>query len=275
VIFRAVQHVVAGGDILAEIASFLGICIWFQTSLNRSIAGCVWVLLNKKPPSPYTVDFFVGVPRSPALRGHDRCFHPAGQLTELGCICFAPKTAARAVSLASKLPRAARFFIVLFPHSLPYVPLTILTIVWLEISCFSPPQAMGHIFGSLTLPNLEQLDLVQGFDPLLKAEWPHWPHEQFLALCERSAFPQSLSVLRLTNLRIPERELTQIPSALPALEHLQLIDKQLKDGPPALYGIPHHRQRSPRSHLPGEQFDSAAAPFRLRLTAAVHMQCLC
>jgi hypothetical protein len=92
---------------------------------------------------------------------------------------------------------------------------------------------MGHIFGSLTLPNLEQLDLAQGFNPLLKAEWPHWPHEQFLALCESSAFPQSLSVLRLTNLRIPERELTQIPSALPALEHLQLIDKQQKDGPPS------------------------------------------
>ncbi|KAJ7346976.1 hypothetical protein DFH08DRAFT_961378 [Mycena albidolilacea] len=78
---------------------------------------------------------------------------------------------------------------------------------------------MGNIFGSLTWPNLEQLDLAQGFDPLFKAEWPHWPHEQFLAL--------------LTNLRIPERELIQILSALPALEHLQLIDKQQKDGPPS------------------------------------------
>lgn len=67
----------------------------------------------------------------------------------------------------------------------------------------------------------------------MKPEWSHWSHDQLLALCERSAFPQSLSVLRLTNLRIPERELIQILSALPALEHLQLIDKQQKDGPPS------------------------------------------
>jgi hypothetical protein len=58
---------------------------------------------------------------------------------------------------------------------------------------------------------------------------PEWPHEQFLALCKRSAFPESLRVLKIDNLRICERELIQVLSALPALEHLELMNGDYGD----------------------------------------------
>ncbi|KAJ7302345.1 hypothetical protein DFH08DRAFT_977921 [Mycena albidolilacea] len=83
------------------------------------------------------------------------------------------------------------------------------------------PEALDTT-GIVHVGQLTELELVLGFrqQPLM----PEWPHQQFLALCERSAFPQSLRVLRIANFRIRERELIQILSALSALEYLELMN---------------------------------------------------
>lgn len=186
------------------------------------------------PPSPTCTVDFVGAPRLKTLKFFPEALDTTGivhvgQLTELVCFGVKPETAARAVSLASKLPQGARFHITLFhlPSSapVPYIPPTDLDISWFQIRSFQRPDALqplilGQIFGSLTLVNLQELVLGFRQQPLM----PEWPHQQFLALCERSAFPQSLRVLRIANFRIRERELIQILSALHALEYLELMN---------------------------------------------------
>jgi hypothetical protein len=159
---------------------------------------------------------------------------PFRQLSELGFFAVKPETIVRAVSLASKLPQGARLHMTLFHRLnitvLPNIPLTSLTIGWLQIQSFQHldrPQTLifGQIFQSLTLANLQELVLGYRQRPLM----PEWPHEQFLALCERSAFPEGLRVLRIANFRIRERELIQILSALCALEHLELMNGDYRE----------------------------------------------
>ncbi|KAJ7885174.1 hypothetical protein B0H14DRAFT_1367626 [Mycena olivaceomarginata] len=187
----------------------------------------------------------------------------------------------RPLSLASKLPQGARLHMTLFHRPnitvLPYIPPTSLTINWHQIQSFQHldrPQTLilGQIFQSLTLANLRELVLGYRQQPLM----PEWPHEQFLALCERSAFPEGLRVLRIANFRIRERELIQILSALHALEHLELMngdDYREYRVDPADFLATDNILRA--LAIPGARPDSATASFRLPRAAAVHRQCLC
>jgi hypothetical protein len=216
-------------------------CLKGKLPLLRSLR----IITPTMPRSPHTVDFFVGASQLKSLTFSAAALDtistivPIPQLNEFGCWGVTPDTAARALSLASKLPWGARLFLSLFfdvqpadttqPKPLHISP-TSLTISCLEIlSCHHPhatSQPLGHIFESLTLPNLEELTLKYHRRPLIL----EWPHEQFLRLCERSAFSLCLNVLRIVNLRIPERELIQVLSVLHTLEHLEIMERNGDSG---------------------------------------------
>ncbi|KAJ7218187.1 hypothetical protein C8J57DRAFT_1482851 [Mycena rebaudengoi] len=162
---------------------------------------------------------------------------PFNQLTGLECDRVEPEDIPRAISFASELRPGSRFHLSAdvaganqhFPVRSP--PRTS------PISRFScrlmgdfyvrhSRRGLGGIFASLSLPNLEELQLLSDQYPKVVAEWPH---AQFLALSARSGFHRSLKVLRIAEVLITDEDLIAVLYSLDLLEHLEVADKQHTD----------------------------------------------
>ncbi|KAJ7160502.1 hypothetical protein C8R43DRAFT_1233738 [Mycena crocata] len=86
-------------------------------------------------------------------------------------------------------------------------------------------QALGDIFACLTLPMLENLELRTNKFPALAISWPN---TQFLGLAARSSLGTRLVILSLPlhHVLITEAELLACLRVLPAVEELQISDRQ-------------------------------------------------
>ncbi|KAJ7199133.1 hypothetical protein GGX14DRAFT_699861 [Mycena pura] len=208
-------------------------CLKGKLPLLQSLA-----LINRTvSPCSHTGDFLVGAPLLKSLSffmgpgAYDATVVPVQQLTDLTCWVMKATDITSIFTLASKLPRDARLVLGLVYRRNPWpayttqpTPLYRLAISRLKIlsHCADPHMRkvslpLAQIFESIMLPSLKKLELTYNRPLFLQ-----WPHEQFLQLCERSAFPRCLKVLCIANLHIPERELIQVLSALHALEHLEI-----------------------------------------------------
>jgi hypothetical protein len=139
---------------------------------------------------------------------------------------------ARAVSL---MPLGSSFHLS-FPISeetvlwMPFTTSTSSTLHCLLSGTFRPFRAfvaLGKIFASLVLPNLEELVLTCYQFPEFPVEWPYW---QFLGLCKHSEFNSHLRELLVAEVRITERDLIEVLSQLQSLEFLQIADHQNTNG---------------------------------------------
>ncbi|KAJ6454382.1 hypothetical protein C8R45DRAFT_1037954 [Mycena sanguinolenta] len=81
--------------------------------------------------------------------------------------------------------------------------------------------ALSAIFGAITLPHLTSLSFASEAYPRFPLQWPH---AQFLALTQRSAFRAHLRELDLRDVQITEAQLLQCLAALPALTTLAIAD---------------------------------------------------
>ncbi|KAJ7073309.1 hypothetical protein B0H15DRAFT_869255 [Mycena belliarum] len=85
---------------------------------------------------------------------------------------------------------------------------------------------LSAIFGALTLPHLTALTFAA--EEYSKCPIP-WPHNAFLSLAARSAFPTHLQSLDLTYVVVTEPQLVEALSALATLQHLAVADHESAD----------------------------------------------
>ncbi|KAJ7894884.1 hypothetical protein B0H14DRAFT_3640645 [Mycena olivaceomarginata] len=81
-------------------------------------------------------------------------------------------------------------------------------------------QTFDQIFASLTLPSLRDLSFTASDKWVVLP----WPHQQFLALCDRSSFHTHLHSLQLSRVRITDAELIECLLAVPMLQRLIISD---------------------------------------------------
>ncbi|KAJ7770662.1 hypothetical protein B0H16DRAFT_1516233 [Mycena metata] len=162
---------------------------------------------------------------------------PFKQLTSLTCGPAGPSGLSPAISAAAQLSRGSHFHLSAIGGTYQIFPVCIPPRMS-AISQFScrlmgnsdyrqACRALGSIFASLTLPNLEELRLTAVEYPKLISQWPH---AQFCELSERSEFHRSLKVLNIAEVLIAEKDLISVLSSLGSLEHLEIADKHLVDG---------------------------------------------
>ncbi|KAJ6513631.1 hypothetical protein C8R47DRAFT_1313789 [Mycena vitilis] len=193
--------------------------------------------------APEAIDFLDIVPCLKALDGippsvlHSESFGALFRrqsIRSLACQVDRRRDFHAAISLLPKLPVATDLYLRIkegpgghspfhwsMPLQLPSVTAPISTLVCVALIPAHVTAALRQIFASLTLPYLRQAALACGFYPKVVFEWPH---TEFLGLCERSDLGRCLQALQIAEVRITERELTQILAVLPALERLEIGD---------------------------------------------------
>ncbi|KAJ7614176.1 hypothetical protein FB45DRAFT_1111310 [Roridomyces roridus] len=144
--------------------------------------------------------------------------------------------------LASELPDAAQLYLCfdLDPSILPqnWDPALLLPSITSSLKvlgcrvCSAGVQPAPHqlnsvlsqLFDSLTLPNLEGLDLGYEAYPKFTLSWAPAQHSALLGLCDRSAWGRCLKTLRVSQVRVSEQQLMEILSLLGLLEGLEVGD---------------------------------------------------
>ncbi|KAJ7983310.1 hypothetical protein DFH06DRAFT_1172921 [Mycena polygramma] len=227
---------------------------WETVRIGCSLKGIDTSVLKGRLPRlkelifetpPEMVDFLEIVPRMEVLVGipapllHSESFSSflgRKPLRLVSCQLTVCREFQAAISLLPKLPVAAEFYLTInrdrrffqphwnIPLLLPSASAPISILLCAVIEEFHPhhlTSALSQIFASLTVRSLRKMVLVCGVYPQLVVEWPHI---EFLALCERSDLGRCLNILQVAEVRFAERELIDILSVLPALEHLEVGD---------------------------------------------------
>ncbi|KAJ6465852.1 hypothetical protein C8R45DRAFT_1079815 [Mycena sanguinolenta] len=197
--------------------------------------------LRVSPPNPF--NFLNGAPSlrqlhvtSPLLDGISR--NTLQNLVACGCeaTCLAHIT--RSISILSRLPTTTPAFEFALNYKTGpnqsvdlYIPpqtsaISSFTLVLGEGHTQHSLEIFAQILASLTLPALQEMHFDCFRYPQRIIEWPH---SQFLALCERSGFPQNLKILNVAHVRMADTELLELLSMLTALEELQIADKRNVD----------------------------------------------
>ncbi|KAJ7082545.1 hypothetical protein C8R44DRAFT_753680 [Mycena epipterygia] len=197
--------------------------------------------LRVSPPNPF--NYLKGAPAlrrlhgvtSPLLDGISR--NTLQNIVACGCEATCLSHIARSLSLLSQLPTSTSAFELALDYNkastdpnqtvdLHIAPqMSTISSFTFVLGNGNPQHSfeiLAQILASLTLPALREIHLACARYPRGILEWPH---SQFVALSERSAFPHTLKILNVAHVRMAEPALLEVLSVLTSLEELQITDK--------------------------------------------------